>query len=215
MNPIYRGRLRFASHLRRAAPRTDDGYETGTRTTGRIGLGVARNRRRLGAVVWIGRRHRRQWRPYRDAPGRSRKPSTGPRSTTSPRLHHQHAIADIAHHVEIVADQEISQAELALRSASRLSTWASTPISVVTRDTASSRSRGRGDNASAPRDIDALTLAARKSVRIANWQTSAASPPCPVSRAPASGRRCPPCRGPWGPKRDKLLDGRRRDFREA
>jgi len=41
--------------------------------------------------------------------------STGPSSTTSPRYITEHAIADVAHHVEIVADEEIGQPEFALQ----------------------------------------------------------------------------------------------------
>ena len=62
-------------------------------------------------------------------------------------IHHQHPVAEVLHDVQIVADEDISQVELALEARSRFSTCASTDLSSA--ETGSSRITMRGPVAKA------------------------------------------------------------------
>ena len=75
---------------------------------------IARDRRHLGAAVGIGGRHRREQRPRIGM--RRMVPDLVDRAELDDlaEIHHQHAVGDVAHDVEIVADEEIGQAEFAL-----------------------------------------------------------------------------------------------------
>src|SRR5580704_3587849 len=134
------------------------------RRIARIGR-IALDRRLLGALARIHRRPRREQRlrigMLRIAVDRLDRPQLDDLA----EIHHQHAVAEILHDVEVVADEEVGQAELGLEIDQHVQHLRLDRL--VER-----RHRLVEDDQTWPqrqsaRDVDPLALAARQLVRIA------------------------------------------------
>ena len=107
----------------------------------------------------------------------------------APEIQHQHALAQRAHHREIVADEEQRHACLALELAEQLDDLLlqSATSSALT---GSSHTRSRGLQDHGARDADALALAAAELVRIA-LREIAGRPSSPSAASRRGTRRAP------------------------
>jgi len=164
----------------------------------RIGR-IARYRRRLRPVIGIGRRSPPIALAYRDAPGVPH-PVHRTKLDHFAEIHHQYAVGNVAHDVEVMADEEIGQSELALQVSQKIEHLGLDRL-VQRRDRFVEDHEARRERQRA-RDIDALTAARRKSRADSGWQRfPAASPPCrAISRASARAAASA-MREPWGRRR--------------
>ena len=105
------------------------------------------------------------------------------------QVHHRHDVADVAHHRQVVGDEQVAEARAAsCRSSSRLTTpaWMLTSSA----DTGSSSTMSDGFERQRPGDADALALATGELVREARERGRAPGRPARAARRPAR-RGCP------------------------
>ena len=149
---------------------------------------IARERRFLGPVVRVDRRHRgRAAPPCRGGAARSKTSSDGPISATWPRYITITRSRDEAHDVEVVADEDVGEAELVLEVEQQVQHLRLDRL-VERRDRLVEDHQARLERERAG-DVDALALAARQLVRIAAGEARRAR-----ARRGAAGRA--PARSP-------------------
>ena len=133
---------------------------------GLMGLGGSPSERRLAlAAVGIVGRHGREQRARVGWRAPAWMASTGADLDHLAQIHDEHAIGDVLHHVQIVADEDVGEAQVALQLAEqiehlRLHRLVERGHRLVQDDDARIERQGAGD-------VDALPLPARQLVRIA------------------------------------------------
>ena len=133
---------------------------------------IAGERRHLGAAVGIdARASRRAAPPYRGGAARSKTSSDGADLGDLAEIHHQHPVGDEAHDVEVVADEDVGQAELLLEVHEQVQHLRLDRL-VERRDGLVEDDQARLERERAG-DVDALALAARQLVRIAAGEADA------------------------------------------
>ena len=124
------------------------------------------------------------------------------------KIHHQHAVGDITHDVEIVADEEIGQAKLALEIGQKIKHLRFDRLVQrryrFVQDYQARRQRQR------PGDVDALALAAGNLVRIAVGESFGTQSDLAEQFARQCPRRVVARAVNPGAERDRFLDGQAR-----
>ena len=150
------------------------GVEAATRRrVDRVGR-VARERGLGGALQRVGAGHRLQQRAGVGVARRVEDLLGRPHLDHLAQVHHQHPVAHVAHHVQVVADEEVGQAEVALQVLQQ--------VEHLRLDRLVERRHGFVQNhqprlqRQRPGDVDPLALPARQLVRIAAGEARRVQP---------------------------------------
>ena len=169
---------------------------------------IAGDRGRLGTVVGVGRRHRGQ---QRAGVGMRRLvPDVIDRAEFDDlaEIHHQHAVRNVADDVEVMADEQIGQAEFALQIDQQVQHLRLDRL-VERRHRLVENDETRRQRQCA-RDVDALALAAGDLVRIAVGEVFGPQPDLAEQFAGQRARGVLGHAVHLGTERDRLLDGQAR-----